>query len=169
MSQAARQLIGSEVPGGAADAGALHELAEQSLLRLQAHTAGLDEIVRDGIRRAFIAECGALVQEAQLAAEALAHLQRRARRHFGALSALAELLSVAGGLVLAGGWLPSRSEAARLRAEQAQLSHSVAQLVRLGGRVQWRRCGPQERLCARVDVKAPVYGRRADFYVLEGY
>src|SRR5581483_3036467 len=49
--------------GMAEDAPALQQLAEQSLLRLQSHTAGLDQIVRDEIRRCFIAECGALVEE----------------------------------------------------------------------------------------------------------
>lgn len=151
------------------DAHGLQQLAEHSLLRLESHTAGLDEIVREEIRRAFVNECGALVEQAHLASEALAHLQRSARGHFGALSLLTVILSVAGVLLLAGGWLPSPRESARLRAEQASLAGSIAELSRLGGQMQMRRCGPEERLCIRVDLKAPTYGATGDFLVVKGY
>ncbi len=147
---------------------AQQQLAEQSLLRMQSCTASLDEVVRDEIRRTFVAECGALVEEARLATEALAHLQRSARRHVGVTSLLAVILSVGGVLLLVGGWLPSPGEAARLRAEQATLSASIAQLSQLGGQVQLRRCGPAGRLCARVDLTTPSYGAAGDFYVLKG-
>lgn len=139
------------------------------LLELQSHTAGLDEIVRDEIRRSFIAECGALVEEAHLAAEALRHLRRCALRHFGIFGALTVLLSIGAVVLLVGGWLPSRSDTARMRAEQSKLSGAIARLSQLGGNVELRRCGPQARLCARVDVTAPRYGTAGDFYVLEGY
>ncbi|HEX4049868.1 MAG TPA: hypothetical protein VHY19_03195 [Steroidobacteraceae bacterium] len=169
MSNTARQLIGGTVPDDGDDAPGLQQLAEQSLLRLQSHTAGLDEVVRDEIRRSFIAECGALVEEAHLAAEALAHLRRCARRHFATFGMLTVLLSIGAVLLLVGGWLPSRSETARLRAEQAKLSSSIVRLSQLGGQVEMRRCGPQARLCVRVDVTAPRYGSAGDFYVLKGY
>lgn len=169
MNNSARQLIGGAVKVGAEDASGLQQLAEQSLLRLQSHTAGLDEIVRDEIRRSFIAECGALVEEAHLAAEAFAHLRRGARRHFGAFAVLTVLLSIAGVLLLAGGWLPSRSEMTRLRTEQARLGSSVEELSQLGGQVELRRCGRQARLCVRVDLAAPRYGTAGDFFVLKGY
>lgn len=169
MNTTARQLIGGSVQDAAEDASGLQQLAEQSLLRLQSHTAGLDEIVRDEIRRCFIAECGAMVEEAHLASEALSHLRRGARRHFGASAVLTVLLSIGAVLLLLGGWLPSRSEMTRLRAEQARLAASVAELSQLGGQAQLRRCGRQARLCARVDVTAPRYGSAGDFYVLKGY
>ena len=143
--------------------------ADQSLLPLQSHMAGLDEIVRDEIRRSFISECGALVEEARLATEALARLQRSARRHFGVSSLLTVLLSVGGVLLVARGWLPSPRETARLRAEQARLSASIAQLSELGGRVRLRRCGTAGRICAQVDRTAPAYGADGDFRVLKGY
>lgn len=169
MSNPARQLVGSAIQGGQDDAPGLQQLAEQSLLQLQSHTAGLDEVVRDEIRRSFIAECGALVEEAHLAAEALAHLQRRARRHFGLFGVLTVLLSMGAVLLLAGGWLPSRSETARLRSEQAKLGSAIAQLSQLGGKAELRRCGREARLCVRVDLAAPRYGTAGDYYVLEGY
>jgi hypothetical protein len=151
------------------DSHGLQQLAEHSLLRLESHTASLDEIVREEIRRAFIAECGELVEQAHLAGEALAHLQRSARRHFGVLSLLTVILSVAGVLLLAGGWLPSPRESARLRAEQVRLTESIADLSKRGGQLQMRRCGPQGRLCVRVDLTAPSYGQAGDFLVLKGY
>jgi hypothetical protein len=142
---------------------------QSSPLQLPPSIAGLDEVVRDEIRRSFIAECGALVEEAHLAAEALRHLRRCALRHFGLLGALTVLASVGAVLLLLGGWLPSRSETAHLRAEQVQLSGAVSRLSQGGGRVELRRCGSQARLCARVDTTAPRYGSAGDFYVLEGY
>ncbi|HEY7930439.1 MAG TPA: hypothetical protein VID71_10515 [Steroidobacteraceae bacterium] len=169
MNTTARQLMGGAVQGIAEQASGLQQLAEQSLLRLQSHTAGLDQIVRDEIRRSFIAECGALVEEAHLASQALIHLRRSARRHFGAFAVLTVLLSAGAMLLLIGGSLPSRSETTRLRAEQARLAASVAELSQLGGHTQLRRCGRQARLCVRVDVTAPRYGSAGDFYVLEGY
>ena len=169
MSNRARQLIGGAAQDGAEEALGLQQLAEQSLLRLQSHTAGLDEVVRDEIRRSFIAECGALVEEAHLAVQALAHLRRRACRHFGTLGVLTVLLSMGAVLLLAGGWLPSRRETLRLRAEQAQLRRSIAELSQRGGAVELRHCGPKARLCVRVDLTAPRYGTAGDYYVLEGY
>jgi hypothetical protein len=153
---------GEEGPG-------LQQLAEHSLLRLESHTASLDAIVREEIRRAFIDECGALVEQAHLACEALAHLQRSARRQFGLLGLLTVMLSVAGVLLLARGWLPSPRESARLRAEQARLAASVAELSEVGGQLQMRRCGVQQRLCVRVDLTAPSYGKSGDFMILKGY
>ena len=46
---------------------------------------------------------------------------------------------------------------------------NIAALERQGGRIEWRRCGEKARLCVRVDRKAPPYGDRADYYVVEGY
>ena len=159
MSNPVRQLTG----------GAPEATEEASGLRLQSLTVGLDEVVRDEIRRCFIAECGALVEEAHLAAEALVHLRRCAARHFGILGVLTVLLSMGAVLLLAGGWLPSRRETARLRAEQATLSSSIARLSQSGGHVDLRRCGSQARLCVRVDLTSPRYGSTGDYYVLEGY
>jgi hypothetical protein len=56
-----------------------------------------------------------------------------------------------------------------LRARREELAASVAKLEQQGGRIEWRRCGEARRLCVRVDRKAPSYGEKADYYVIEGY
>jgi hypothetical protein len=45
----------------------------------------------------------------------------------------------------------------------------VMKLEQQGGRIDWRRCGDSRRLCVRIDRKAPTYGEKADYYVLENY
>jgi hypothetical protein len=65
--------------------------------------------------------------------------------------------------------LPSDSSLSEMRSRQAALSANIAAFEQRGGKVAWRRCGEQLRLCVRIDKSAPVYGEHADFYVLEGY
>jgi hypothetical protein len=65
--------------------------------------------------------------------------------------------------------LPSGSEFAALRARHDELAASVATLERQGGRIAWRRCGETARLCVRVDVAAPTYGEKSDYYIAAGY
>jgi hypothetical protein len=49
------------------------------------------------------------------------------------------------------------------------LAAKVSRLEQRGGRIDLRQCGASRRLCVQVDLKAPKYGEKADFYVLEGY
>jgi hypothetical protein len=72
-------------------------------------------------------------------------------------------------MVVATWVLPSPATIAALRAQQAALSQNVARLTQLGGKAQWRSCGEAARLCVRVDRGAPVYGEKADYYVVKGY
>jgi hypothetical protein len=65
--------------------------------------------------------------------------------------------------------LPSPAELAALRAKRDELNSNLQRLQQLGGRVEWRRCGEAGRLCVRVDRKAPAYGEKADYVVVEGY
>ena len=65
--------------------------------------------------------------------------------------------------------LPSAAEIAALRARRDEISADLARLEQQGGRIDWRRCGDAKRLCIRVDRKAPIYGDKADYYVIEGY
>ena len=50
----------------------------------------------------------------------------------------------------------------RLRAE-------VANLEARGGKAVLTVCGPEKRLCAEIDTKAPEYGERGQFQILKGY
>jgi hypothetical protein len=65
--------------------------------------------------------------------------------------------------------LPSAAEVSALRARRDELRLNVAKLEQLGGHIDWRRCGDTRRLCVRVDRKAPTYGEKADYYVIDGY
>lgn len=70
------------------------------------------------------------------------------------------LLAVVLGIVLL--LVPSPDEIAALRAE-------VANLEARGGKAVVTVCGPEKRLCAEIDGKAPEYGERGQFRVLKGY
>jgi hypothetical protein len=65
--------------------------------------------------------------------------------------------------------LPSDSEISALRTRRDTLAASVATLEKQGGRIDWRRCGENSRLCVRVDRKSPAYGEKAEYYVVAGY
>jgi hypothetical protein len=65
--------------------------------------------------------------------------------------------------------LPQPPEIASLRATRDALSSNITYLRQQGGALQLKRCGPQQRLCARVDRTAPSYGVAADYLVLKGY
>jgi hypothetical protein len=65
--------------------------------------------------------------------------------------------------------LPSAADIAALRVRRDELTANLASLEKQGGRIDWRRCGNDRRLCIRVDRKAPVYGEKGDYYVIEGY
>jgi hypothetical protein len=145
------------------------KLAETHLDKLRAHTQDLDGVVRDEIRRTLVEELQMLTSESRRAAEIL----RRIRHGIGlrvAVSSIAVAILCAGIPVAIARWLlPSESDIAVLRARRDELTASIAALERQGGRIQLRRCGETARLCVRVDRSAPVYGEKADYYVVMGY
>jgi hypothetical protein len=145
------------------------KLAEGQLEKLRAHTADLDVVVRDEIRRTLVDELQSLTAETARAARALQKLR-------GGAAWRAMVLSLCGGLfcstvpIAMARWaMPSPADIATLRARREELAASIAKLEQQGGRIDWRRCGEARRLCVRVDRKAPSYGEKADYYVIEGY
>jgi hypothetical protein len=144
-------------------------LAETALEKLRAHVGDLDDIVREEIRRTLVEEFQVLGQESKRAAEALRNLGRSANLRVVLWSVGLTLLCAA--IPMCGEWwlLPSQSELAGLRSKRDELSSSVARLEQRGGRIDLRRCGGTDRLCVRVDRKAPVYGEDADYFVVKGY
>lgn len=145
------------------------QLASRSLERLESHAQGLDAIVREEIRRAFIDECGALLEEAGRAADALARVRAAALRHFAAVGLVLAATPAVVALLLLWRLMPSRVELAALRAQRAQLVSGIAQLSAAGGRIQLRHCGRARRLCVRVDLHAQAYGESADYLIVKGY
>jgi len=137
------------------------KLAEASLERLEAHTRGLDTVVRAAIRQALIDELRPVHHEVKRAEQALRAVRRAANWQVALLGPLFALLSVTLGYGMARWLVPSRGEIAELR-------ETVAQLEARGGRMDLRTCGENpERLCVRVEVKAPHYGEKGDYYVIK--
>ena len=150
-------------------AAAHQKLAETHLERLRAHTQGLDTVVRDEIRRTLLEELQMLTAEGRRAAEILRAIGRGVTLR-GALWSVAVLILSTGIPVAIMRWtLPSATDIAALRVRRDELSATVADLERRGGRVQLRQCGKTARLCVRVDRKAPAYGEKADYFVVAGY
>jgi hypothetical protein len=144
-------------------------LAESQLEKLRTHTRDLDGVVRDEIRRTLVDELKTLTVETTRAAKALRKV-RRVGVLRGALWSLGLALLCALIPVGVARWvLPSPAELAALRAKRDELNSNLQRLQQLGGRVEWRRCGEAGRLCVRVDRKAPAYGEKADYVVVEGY
>jgi hypothetical protein len=129
-------------------------LVASALEKLKAHVSDLDDIVRD---------------ESARAAEALRRLRRSANTRVVLWSVGLTLLCAA--LPMCGEWwlLPSQSELAALRSKRDDLAANVARLEQRGGRVDLRRCGGTDRLCVRVDRKAPAFGEAGDYLVVKGY
>ena len=145
------------------------QLAEASLEKLRAHTRGLDEVVRDEIRRTLIDELQELTTENRRAVQSLVALRRAANARGVFISMGVAALGAFMLCALVRWALPSASEIAALRTQRDALTQSVARLEQRGGRVEWRRCGPLARLCVRVERKAPTYGEQADYWVVKGY
>jgi hypothetical protein len=145
------------------------KLAEAQLEQLRSHTQDLDGVVRDEIRRTLVDELKVLTAETTRAAHALRRIRRGSAMRGAVWSlGLASLCAVIP--VAVARWvLPSPAELAGLRVKRDEMNQNLQRLQQLGGRVEWRRCGEAGRLCIRVDRKAPTYGEKADYFVVEGY
>jgi hypothetical protein len=145
------------------------ELVDGSLRQLQAHTRGLDDVVRDEIRRVRSAELAQLMDEVARAAEVLRALARAARLRAVLWSTLAAVVPGAVVAIVLWLWLPSPAQMAALHSQHAQLAAAVARLSAGGGRIDLRHCGNTSRLCVRIDRHAPAYGEQSDYLVVQGY
>ena len=148
---------------------AQQSLAETVLEKLKQHMSALDDVVRGEIRNALVEELRVLGNESQRAAQSLRRLGRAANVRMAVWSIGLTLLCTA--IPMCGQWwlIPSQSEIAALRLRRDALAANVASLEERGGRIDLRRCGGTERLCVRVDRKAPVYGDVGDYLVVKGY
>jgi hypothetical protein len=144
-------------------------LAESCLRKLKGHVGELGEVVREEIRLRLSEELQALASDSRHAAAALQRLRRSAGMTL-AVWALA-VSALCSALVLVVSWwiLPSRAEISALRARQAQYIQVLAQLERQGARIELQKCGIDQRLCVRVDRRAPPFGNASDFMVVKGY
>jgi len=145
------------------------KLAENQLQKLRDHTRDLDGVVRDEIRRTLVDELQMLTVETARAIGALQKIKRGAtvRNTLGSV-AVAVACAIAP-IAVAKLALPSAAEISALKARRDELALNISRLEQRGGRVDLRRCGASLRLCVQIDLKAPKYGDKADFYVIEGY
>lgn len=147
---------------------AQQKLAEGQLERLRAHTQDLDGVVRDEIRRTLVEELQTLTAEAARATRVMEKIRGGGVRGT-AWSLAAAVLCTSVPIGIARWTLPSAADIASLRARRDELSANLSRLEQQGARVEWRKCGDAERLCVRVDRKAPAYGEKGDYFVIEGY
>ena len=147
----------------------LQALADRALKDLALRTGEIDAIVRTETRRAVSEELQAFSLETRGAIAGLRQVKRAVAVRVGFWSLVSAVVSAL--LALGTQWvlLPSPGELARLRTAHADLIATVARLEKAGGKVDLRRCGQPERLCVRVDKRAPVYGEAADYFVAKGY
>ncbi len=148
---------------------AQQQIAEASLEKLRVHTLGLDDVVREEIRRTLINELRELNHENQQTVRSLRAIRRIADRRgiFTCLTVAALCAIIPCAIVRVA--LPTPEEIVRLRSERDTLMQNLARLERIGGRVELRRCGATSRLCVRVDAKASAYGLKADYLIVKGY
>ncbi len=133
------------------------------LATLDTRSRDLDSTVGEAVQRAFMDAAG-LRAAATLSQVHRATGVRFARWCIGLVSVCALVP------VLLSWWLmPSPSQVLRARQSQDELAARVAQLSREGGHMELRHCGVAQRLCVRVDRKAPLYGESADFMIVKGY
>jgi hypothetical protein len=145
------------------------QLAESQLQKLREHTRDLDGVVREEIRRTLVDELQMLTVETARAIDALGKIKRGVTlRHTLASLGVAVACAIAP-IIVARMALPSPDEISSLKATRDELNLGISKLRQQGGAVDLRRCGAASRLCVRVDLKAPKYGDKADYYIIEGY
>jgi hypothetical protein len=145
------------------------KLAETELEKLRDHTRDLDGVVRDEIRRTLVDELQMLTVETARAIGALEKMRRVVTMRSAFASAAVAMACAIAPIVVAKLTLPSPADVASLTARRDQLTRNISTLKQLGGGVDLRRCGTSLHLCVQVDLKAPRYGDKADYYVIEGY
>jgi hypothetical protein len=144
-------------------------LADSSLRKLKTHASELSGIVAAEVSRVLSGELQTLASDSRAASDALRRLRRGVGLKLCLLSLSLSAMCTALALAVAWWLLPSRAELAVLRARHDEYAAAVAALERVGGRVDLRRCGEQQRLCVRVDRRAPAYGESGEFLIIHGY
>jgi hypothetical protein len=143
--------------------------AESQLQKLRDHTRDLDGVVRDEIRRTLVDELQSLTTETARTIGALEKIKRGVRMRNTVASVGVAMACALAPVIAAKLMLPSAADVASLTARRDEMALNVSRLQQRGGAVDMRRCGASLRLCVHVDLKAPKYGDKADYYVIAGY
>ena len=144
-------------------------LADTSLKKLKTQIGELAELVREEVRQTMVQELQGIASDSRHAADALRRLRRAAGVNLLIWSVAITSVCVLLALAIVWWVLPSRAEIAALRARRDDLALAVASLERQAGKVAWRRCGAEQRLCVQIDRRAPAFGDAADFLIVKGY
>jgi hypothetical protein len=145
------------------------KLAESQLQKLRDHTRDLDGVVRDEIRRTLVDELQLLTVETARAIGSLEKIKRGITVRNTLVSLGVAVACAIAPIAVAKLALPTATEISALKARHDELTLNISRLEQHGGRVDLRRCGASLRLCVQVDLNAPKYGDKADYYILEGY
>jgi hypothetical protein len=133
------------------------------LATLDTRSSDLHSALGDAVQRAFMEAAGVRATE-KLSQLHRATGMRFALWSFGIVSACSLVPTI-----LTWTLMPSRAQLLQARQSLDQLSIGIARLTGEGGRIDLRHCGQADRLCVRIDRKAPFYGENSDFAVLKGY
>jgi hypothetical protein len=133
------------------------------LATLDARSRDLDSVLGEAVQRAFTDAAGLRAAE-KLSQVHRATGMRFALWSFGVVSACSLVPTVLTWMLM-----PSRAQLTQARQSLDHLSAGIARISREGGRIELRHCGEANRLCVRVDRKAPFYGEDSDYAVLKGY
>jgi hypothetical protein len=139
-----------------------HATTETALTRLTDHTRHLDDILRDGLRRALTGELATLEVELDEAIAALRAVHRAARWRTLWITPIFAIVGAAAGLLPVLALVPSRAEIAERQA-------TVATLDARGGALDLKHCALAHRnphLCVRIDKAAGGFGPEGDYYVV---
>jgi hypothetical protein len=133
------------------------------LAHLDTRSRDLDSALGEAVQRAFRDAAG-LQAATKLSQVHRATGVRFARWSFGVVSACALVPTILTWMLM-----PSRAQLTQARQSLDQLSAGITRMSREGGRIDLRHCGEANRLCVRVERKAPFYGENSDYAVLKGY
>ena len=145
---------------------AQQDVIAAEVAQLQAHTRGLDQIVRLEIRRTLQEELAGASEQGGRVAVALEALERAARRRSIVLSIVLAALSALIGTASIAWYLPRPQEVHRLLQQRDALQAQIAVLEQAGAAIALTRCGQDRRWCVRVDRNAPAYGAGGDYMLV---
>ena len=145
------------------------KLAESQLQQLRDHTRDLDGVVREEIRRTLVDEMQTLTEETARTIRALEKMRRAVTMRNELAGAGVAVACAIAPVTVAKLALPTPAEISSLAARRDELERNISRLQQHGGGVDLKKCGASMRLCVQVDIKAPRYGDKADYFVIAGY
>lgn len=146
-----------------------HARVQKATSTLNATSAGLERAVAQAAHVSMREALEDLQGELECAQRVVIDLQRLSLWRAAWQHVMVALVAIVITLVAVRWYVPSVSDMQALRAKQAQLEASIADLERRGAKLQISRCGPERRLCVAVDDYAGRYGKAGEYRIAKGY